>query len=468
MKKLAITIICLIIAVSQIYCQDQQNDVNAPDGDNVVAWTRSPDFTNYWRNYYDSVFTVSYPNATKINTYGGYSTTKEFNCHGYAWHVSEGGANRWIGYNYGNTDEHIYWTGGSYTQISSQHYPGGKVSYASDDHSAVVADPSTYGSGWFVSKWGDKVLMRHAYDDCPYTSTNLKYYRLNPILTTNSGALCNNVQRTVNSTITHMPSATHSWTKNSYLTYVSGAGTTNYTVKGTSGSGSGQVTYQISTPSGFSWTVNKDIWVGKPNYNNLILSVDDDELSNCDHTYADADYSGTNMGILEYDWDIPNSSDWYIDEEYGSPAGWQYVEIDYFDHNPPSQEAIHVRARNGCGWSLWKEFWVDVDDCAGGYYSFAYNPNPADEILTVSFDAKAEKTKTSTESLKTPNQETTKVDGKPVEIAIYNKDQKRVLYRQGNTAYNMELDISSIQPGSYFIHVSIEGDKTYKKHLIIE
>lgn len=273
-------------------------------------------------------------------------------------------------------------------------------------------------------------------------------------------------------TISNVPAGqTASWSVSpSNLVYTAtGTGTTaSLKAKTLSSMGSATITFTLSqgTNCPNSATFTKTFWVGKPSYNNLILWVDNNELSNCDYTYAEADYSGQTMGISEYEWDIPYSSDWYIDEEYGSPADWQYVEIDYFDEYPPNQEAIHLRARNACNWSLWEEYWVDVDDCAGGYYAFTFSPNPAEEVLTVTFNSEEENT--SSVSPESADSEITQDTGIPVEVAIYNNDQTIILYEKGNTENNMELDISSILPGSYFIHVSIEGDKTYKKHLIIE
>jgi hypothetical protein len=48
-------------------------------------------------------------------------------------------------------------TDGSYTQVSQQIYPG-KVSWASENHSAVT----TSQQGVFISKWGECPLMQHA------------------------------------------------------------------------------------------------------------------------------------------------------------------------------------------------------------------------------------------------------------------------------------------------------------------
>jgi hypothetical protein len=106
-----------------------------------------------------------YPNATRI---GDASNT--YNCHAYAWYVSEGGKRVWIGTS-SATAEDIYWTDGSYIEVSSQ-TDAIKVSYANDNHSAITTGTNNV----FISKWGSWPLMRHVYNDCPYTSSGLKYY----------------------------------------------------------------------------------------------------------------------------------------------------------------------------------------------------------------------------------------------------------------------------------------------------
>ena len=88
----------------------------------------------------------------------------------------EGGNNledpRWIGYSE-TTDEDIYMTDGSYKEVASEVYPG-KVSWASGDHSAIT----TSTSGVYLSKWNQYPLMEHDWDDSPFGSSNLKYYKL--------------------------------------------------------------------------------------------------------------------------------------------------------------------------------------------------------------------------------------------------------------------------------------------------
>jgi len=109
--------------------------------------------------------TSTYPSAIFMAT-----ASNTYNCHAYAWHVSEGGNKVWVGY-YTGTAEDIYWQDGSYGEVATE-AEATKVSYASDNHSAVT----TTQSGWFISKWGATPLMKHAWNDCPYNDSQLKYY----------------------------------------------------------------------------------------------------------------------------------------------------------------------------------------------------------------------------------------------------------------------------------------------------
>lgn len=63
------------------------------------------------------------------------SPSYQYNCHAYAWHVSEGGEKVWIGFD-GSKAEDIYWTDGSYIEVPES--KATKVSYhESGNHSAI-------------------------------------------------------------------------------------------------------------------------------------------------------------------------------------------------------------------------------------------------------------------------------------------------------------------------------------------
>ena len=81
--------------------------------------------------------------------------TKKYNCHSYAWHMSDGHSsdNVWIGLKSAQ-DEDIYWTDGSYYSVSSSQAT--HVSY-SNEHSAI-----RLSNGLYRSKWGALPLVEHA------------------------------------------------------------------------------------------------------------------------------------------------------------------------------------------------------------------------------------------------------------------------------------------------------------------
>lgn len=142
---------------------DQKTVVYTPNGSPVEAWIMD-EMSAVEIALINYLFEQTYPNAQRLD-----NASRTYNCHGYAWHVSEGGNRVWIGYDSKDAED-IYWLDGSY--VLSSENEASKVSYASDDHSAVT----TKQKGWFISKWGMGPLMRHRFNDSPYNSTDLKFY----------------------------------------------------------------------------------------------------------------------------------------------------------------------------------------------------------------------------------------------------------------------------------------------------
>ena len=97
------------------------------------------------------------------------TSTKKYNCHGYAWHIYEGGSNAWIGKD--NTTAHYaYWEDQSYMPVPEA--VATKVVYTGN-HSAVRLN-----STWYQSKWGRGVLVKHKPNSVPlgYQPTSTKKY----------------------------------------------------------------------------------------------------------------------------------------------------------------------------------------------------------------------------------------------------------------------------------------------------
>ena len=201
--------------------------------------------------------TTNYRDATIIS-----EPTITYNCHGYAWHIKEGGDARFIGA-YNSSDEDIYMTDSSYIQVNPTSLPA-KVSYANDDHSAVTDGSSTV----FISKWRYGPLVRHAYNYCPYNSGNLKYFvKISDII--GPDAICNNTTTTY--TITSVPTASYDWHKSSNLNITINGNSVNVTP---TGSGNGWIKVYVSTTGGGYITETKIIKIGNPiistgSYSNL-------------------------------------------------------------------------------------------------------------------------------------------------------------------------------------------------------
>ena len=66
-------------------------NVYTPKGRIVIAAIQSELYSPVDRANMDNQALLAYPGAILINTYGGHSATSRFNCHGYAWHISERG-----------------------------------------------------------------------------------------------------------------------------------------------------------------------------------------------------------------------------------------------------------------------------------------------------------------------------------------------------------------------------------------
>ncbi len=83
----------------------------------------------------------------------------KYNCHAYAWHVSEGGDKVWMG-RYTDDAEDIYWTDDSYIEVPEK--IATKVSYHRDgNHSAIRLNSNLYESKW---GWGGS-LVKHGPND---------------------------------------------------------------------------------------------------------------------------------------------------------------------------------------------------------------------------------------------------------------------------------------------------------------
>ncbi len=436
MKQITTFIIfALTIIFNFAYSQDYRADVCTPKCSNVVAWVIGDALTASLKSYNDNYYENAYPNIDIINTNGGYSTTKKFNCHGYAWHVSDGGSNRWIGYYIGNTDEYIYWNDGGYTEVGYEPYPG-KVSYALSDHSAIT----TYQAGWFISKWGDKVLARHRWNDCPYPSAVLKYYKLNFSIT-GSSLLCNNDEVY---SLSQNPclGGNYSWNTNANLS-ISGSSTGLSATISPESDGEGEIGFSFSSGCGTSFTLSPyEVWVGPPPTPSITSGP----------TTLDLYSTGVYWANKKGDWrfNIPT----LLATPHSSGINTKYWEIE--SKGMEGTVWVRIDVSNNCGSSYALKTVYIVDGSGGGdppARMIQIYPNPAkdfvnilvsDEVIGEIKEKKAEK----------------------YELKLYDKNQQ-IRFNKKSDEKLITINTSSLINGFYYLHFKYK-DNTIKEQIVIQ
>jgi len=435
-KLLILSLGVFLLESNQLIAQPPTVSVYTPKGSSVTAY-QTPEVWSYqdkldWGAYYAAV----YPNATEQGTA---TTTSTYNCHSYAWNMSEGGPTCWIGYYY-TSDEDIYWTDYSYIETTEPN--ASKISYYADDHSA--RQTSTQGS--YISKWGDKVLMLHSRDYGPaaYQMGYRKYYRLYPGINGTETALCQNQERTFTSN-TSISGSTYSWTRdNNLLDYVSGSGTTSYRVKAKSGDGNAWLRLQITTPSGEIATTNyKDVWVGKP----LLYGVLGPEEGYVYNTYTF--YANPRRDInsqAEYEWILNPLLNNDVRPYY------DYTDIAFYDAYCCYQ--VVTRAYNTCGYSDYKFSNIEI---FSGEKMFVISPNPASEFVTISLSTSA------SSDLKAVELRDTNVN---YSIQIY--DLFGNLHFSGTrSGDSFTIPVGNLKNGNYFVHIN-DGKEKFNLKLIVK
>lgn len=342
-----IIVLCILLSVQNVWAEKQSN-VTTPKGSTVIAWIRE-EMSSSDIIFIENTAAAQYPNAEKLA-----AASQTYNCHGYAWHMTEGGSNRWIGV--GSTShEDIYMTDGSYTEVTSGASPR-KISYQSDDHSAVSTDQA----GVFISKWGAWPLMRHASNYCPYNSSSLRYYIKTSLMNIQGlDALPSNAQTTY--TLPYTPVAPITWSVSSNIQIVSGQGTRSIIVKGTGIWGNGYISVKMGNNNA---SIFKDIAVGVPDINQVELSIGgNSNMLYAYHTNRNeciATYRGTGT-ILEYEWE---ANGWEVFNPLTSNKSKIYLKATYLPANTIVN--IKLRARNSVGWSNAKLFGANVSNSTSG------------------------------------------------------------------------------------------------------
>jgi len=443
MKKTIIQILVTLFFLHSIQIAAQSLDdsiqISTPKGSTFMAYEPVELWDDEDKDYWSDYFALNYPNADEV---GDSTSTWTYNCHGYAWHMTEGGSTVWIGW-HTTSEEDVYWTDQSYIETTEAN--ASKISYYNGDHSAV----QTSTQGEYISKWGDKVLMEHARDYGPsgYNMSNRKYYRLNLDITGSEALLCSGSQRTFNSNRS-ITGSTYSWVKDNNLTYVSGNNTASYRVQG-AGADSAYIYLTMTTPSGeVATSSTKEFWVGTP-------VIEDREVDGNDY------YSGYPVCPGDHYLGVTPVGDGAGTATWTVPSGITYfVGTNTLDFTFPSSSyglGFSARSANSCGTGSSYSFYITKKTygCSKSLSIILY-PNPASDYITVSIVDQAEESMESDTNGGELNNYT---------IKIYNNQSYLVstLKRSGKS---FEIPIQDLKKGIYIIEVS-DGINSCSEQLIV-
>jgi hypothetical protein len=151
--------------------RDYYDTVTTPNGSYVDVIRGITNWTAYEISVINANYATNWPNATREA-----DASKKYNCHSYAWHDQSTSNDKWMNYydQYSNENVSQYWSDSSYDLYSGSVYPGLKMRYIDDDHSAIYASYSVPGN--CRSKWGQGPRMLHATNYSPYDSTWIYFY----------------------------------------------------------------------------------------------------------------------------------------------------------------------------------------------------------------------------------------------------------------------------------------------------
>ncbi len=157
--KIFFTLVMFFSITEMIY---SQTTIYTPEGQAVsgLELSGTPNNSNTWAQDWINYYSLD---ATIIG-----NPTRAYNCHGYAWVVTEGSGNYWLQSN----DENKYFSDGVYSNDGNPSYIATTESNAThgcyepySDHSIRVIKNSypvsSYSTQTQVSKWNDGPLVRH-------------------------------------------------------------------------------------------------------------------------------------------------------------------------------------------------------------------------------------------------------------------------------------------------------------------
>ena len=443
MKKIATTGLYLIIYIAA-NCQVppppdppgavyELQTVYTPNGTSITAWKL---LTGDWSQLQKDSLKLHWLSHFSNRISFIEEATWSYNCHAYAWLVSEGGEKVWVQ----TPGDDTFWNDGSFYQVSNPS-EATKVSFASDDHSAITTDNPSY----LISKWGNGPLFRHRIEVCPYISNNLVYYKKIVFDILGASQVCS-----LNETfsLNNLPSTCSVvWSCSDNISYVSGQGTATYTVKKANMSlpGSGWIQAVVSSPGMNGITIRKKITVGTP-LPNVFGPIQNGVvmMQPCIGTPTTYIVSPVNPDITTFRWRL-----------YGNDYTTIFPNRSYatFGVNYQKKYTLTVEQYSEqCGWSgmITKYFYGTLCENA-----FSVSPNPVLTEITV---AKVESPNKTSEFEKY-NETIITVNS----IKVFDQSGNLRLSESYKNATNATLNVSALRKGIYIVLINDTENHTIVK-----
>jgi hypothetical protein len=446
MKRIIIiTIVYALYGINTGFAQTYQLVTNVKTPNNSTV----PD--TYTLTSADLSFTSAQLATMADDLYNNYGAvliepnSYKYNCHGYAWHVTEGGDEVWIG-RYNVTSEDIYWTDGSYMEVSEN--IATKLSYHQDgNHSAIRLD-----SDWYQSKWGwAGPLVKHHPNDVPdmYQSRKTKKYYIRKPTISGPKDLC--TAWTYTFSATNVPEG-FTWDKSSNFT-LTGTGN-SVSVSATEGS-SGWISIKLGTTELVRRYVS--VSAGSPVFD-YFEGPDEAEVSSLSYNWL-AHFS--NYSTISYSWSVAGApQSWHVCNNYSS---WS-IDVCFLQ---PAYYLLQVVGENACGAGYGsKTVNVSGSYTYNTYYSISTYPNPASNMINIEIDETAiaqanvlEQTSTGAKSLKTEP---------AYDIRLYDY-QGNLLRHAKIKGGRIEFNVANLPNGIYYLHI-YDGihDKPEMRQIVVE
>lgn len=430
-------------------CNAQYVTLYTPNGSPVQTFIRSEGSTE-WITTTTNEYKAAYGEENVLAP-----ASQRYNCHNYAWHMSEGNTEIvWMNQydSYGNSNVWKYWTDNSYVETTENNAE--KIFYYNGDHSAIKSKTI---AGKYESKWGSAPLMRHAptYGPAIYQMNFRRYYTRSlpslsgPTTVCSTGATftINNLSASVSSII---------WTHGPNLSISSGQNSANCTFLAT-GNGASWVRANLVTDCGDMEIPRQNVYAGVPVNNGISFGAffspppfHNQVLRNQDVTIGVIENSNSALqNVTGYEWQFWTSPSWepYIKNYQTYNGNIKGAFVINLPSGANSSQTIVVSAVNSCGYSFVSS--EETPFYAVSNYTLSLSPNPVNGILTV--------------EIKNNEKENLATDWF---LEIYDHSQ-RLITRQGNIRSNkLTLNTSGWEKGVYIATVSI-NNVTFSEKLIV-